>query len=65
MFVTTSGRSGAPKAYRTTTYVGTIIYNDSVVYYKNKDESGSQRVVVLGWEGFFYNILFNYSFVIT
>jgi hypothetical protein len=30
MFVTTSGRSGAPKALRTATYDGTIIYNDPV-----------------------------------
>jgi hypothetical protein len=30
MFVTTSGRSGAPKAQRTATYDGTIIYNDPV-----------------------------------
>jgi hypothetical protein len=31
MFVTTSGRSGAPKALRTATYDGTIIYNDAVL----------------------------------
>jgi hypothetical protein len=31
MFVTTSGRSGAPKAWRTATYDGTIIYNDPVL----------------------------------
>jgi hypothetical protein len=31
MFVTTSGRSGAPKAQRTATYDGTIIYNDPVL----------------------------------
>jgi hypothetical protein len=30
MFVTTSGRSGAPKALHTATYDGTIIYNDPV-----------------------------------
>jgi hypothetical protein len=33
MFVTTSGRSGAPKAYRTATYDGTIIYNDPVYFF--------------------------------
>jgi hypothetical protein len=31
MFVTSSGRSGAPKAKRTATYDGTIIYNDPVL----------------------------------
>jgi hypothetical protein len=31
MLVTTSGRSGAPKAWRTATYDGTIIYNDPVL----------------------------------
>jgi hypothetical protein len=30
IFVTTSGRSGAPKALRTATYDGKIIYNDPV-----------------------------------
>jgi hypothetical protein len=30
MSVTTSGRSGAPKALHTATYDGTIIYNDPV-----------------------------------
>jgi hypothetical protein len=30
-FVTTSGRSGAPKALRTAAYDGTIIYNDPVL----------------------------------
>jgi hypothetical protein len=33
MFVTTSGRTGAPKAQRTATYDGTTInYNDPVHY---------------------------------
>jgi hypothetical protein len=30
MFVTTSGRGGAPKALGTATYHGTIIHNDRV-----------------------------------
>jgi hypothetical protein len=37
MFVTTSGRSGAPKAWRTATYDGTIIHNDPVYLYNNQN----------------------------
>jgi hypothetical protein len=38
MFVTTGGRGGAPKALRTATYDRTIIYNNPVEKFYQKDD---------------------------